>query len=296
MVAVGCGTSGGATTSSSGAPTTAAPASSTTAATASSTTAAGGSSTSAGKGDLVLASTTSTKDSGLFDALIPAFNKAFPQYNVKVVAVGSGEALKLGQTGDADVLLVHSPAAEEDFMKQGFGVERKAVMYNDFIIVGPASDPAKIKGMKTAVEAFTAIAKAQAPYFTRGVNSGTDAKEAAIWKSANITPSGSWYQKTGQGMGETLTITDQKSGYTLSDRATYLAKKASLQLEVLVEGDKVLFNQYHVITCKGAKNAQGAKDFMTWIVSPNVQQNVIAPFGKDKFGRPLFIPNADSAT
>jgi tungstate transport system substrate-binding protein len=248
--------------------------------------------TTVAKSNLVLASTTSTQDSGLFDVLIPAFNVVYPQYVVKVVAVGSGEALKLGETGDADVLLVHSPAAEQTFMDNGFGVERKAVMYNDFIIVGPPGDPAKIKGTTSAADAFAAIAKAQATFFTRGDNSGTNAKELTIWKAANITPSGAWYQTTGQGMGETLTITDQKNGYTLSDRATYLAKKSALQLEILVEGDKALFNQYHVITVKAATNMQGAVDFMNWITSDPAQNEVIATFGADKFGQPLFVPNA----
>jgi len=248
--------------------------------------------TSVVQSDLVLASTTSTQDSGLFDTLIPAFNAVYPQYTVKVVAVGSGEALKLGETGDADVLLVHSPAAEKIFMDNGFGLERKAVMYNDFIIVGPAADPAKIKGMTVAADAFAAIAKAEATFFSRGDDSGTNAKEKTIWKAANVTPSGAWYQTTGQGMGETLTITDQKGGYTLADRATYLSKKASLQLEILVEGDKALYNQYHVITVKAAKNGQGGIDFMNWIASDSVQKDLIATFGADKFGQPLFVPNA----
>lgn len=245
-----------------------------------------------GASTLILASTTSTQDSGLFDVLIPAFTRAFPQYTVKVIAVGSGEALKLGETGDADVLLVHSPASEKTFMEQGYGVERKAVMYNDFIIVGPPSDPAKIKGMTNAPQAFVAIADAKATFFTRGDDSGTNAKEKALWKAAGVAPSGGWYQTTGQGMGETLTIADQKGGYTLSDRATYLSKRDSLTLEILVEGDEALRNQYHVITVKNGKNLQGANDFMNWIVSPDVQQNIIALFGKDRFGQSLFIPNA----
>ena len=232
------------------------------------------------------------EDSGLFDVLIPAFSKAYPQYNVKVVAVGSGQALTLGQNGDADVLLVHSPAAELTFMSKGYGIDRKAVMYNDFIIVGPASDPAKIKGLTSATEAFAKIAAAKALFFTRGDASGTNAAELALWKAAKITPSGSWYVKTGQGMGQTLTITDQKGGYTLSDRATYLADKSSLRLQILVQGDKALFNQYHVITCKKAKNLQGANDFMNWIVSPDVQTNVIGTYGVAKYGQQLFIPNA----
>jgi tungstate transport system substrate-binding protein len=248
--------------------------------------------TTVAKSDLILASTTSTQDSGLFDVLIPAFNEAYPQYVVKVVAVGSGEALKLGETGDADVLLVHSPAAEKTFMDNGFGVDRKAVMYNDFIIVGPAADPAKIKGMTDAAAALAAIAEAKATFFTRGDDSGTHNKEKALWKTAGITPEGDWYQTTGQGMGDTLTIADQSSGYTLSDRATYLTKKTALALAILVEGDKALFNQYHVITCKAATNVQGANDFMNWIVSESAQQDIIAAYGAEKFGQPLFVPNA----
>jgi tungstate transport system substrate-binding protein len=287
VFAAGCGT-GEETTTTAAPGTTEAP--STTE--APTTTAAPSTSTSAAQSDLILASTTSTQDSGLFDVLIPAFNEVYPQYTVKVVAVGSGEALKLGETGDADVLLVHSPASEKTFMDNGFGVDRKAVMYNDFIIVGPAGDAAKIKGMTDAAAAFTAIANSKAAFFTRGDDSGTHAKEKTIWKAADLTPSGDWYQTTGQGMGETLTITDQKSGYTLSDRATYLSKKSALQLEILVEGDKALFNQYHVITVKAAKNGQGGNDFMNWIVSADAQQNIIGPFGKDTFGQSLFIPNA----
>ena len=265
--------------------------------TAAPTTTAGPATTAAaGQTSLILASTTSTQDSGLFDVLIPAFKAAYPQYDIKVVAVGSGEALKLGQTGDADVLLVHSPAAEQTFMDGGFGVDRKAVMYNDFVIVGPTADPAGIKGMTVAADAFKKISDSKALFYSRNDQSGTNTKELAIWKSATITPAGDWYQSTGQGMGETLTIADQKGGYTLTDRATWLAKKDSLKnLALLVEGDKALFNQYHVITCKAAKNVQGANDFMNWIVSADVQQNVIAKFGTDKYGQALFIPNAGSA-
>jgi tungstate transport system substrate-binding protein len=242
--------------------------------------------------ELILATTTSTQDSGLLDVLVPAFNEVYPQYTVKIIAVGSGEALKMGESGDADVLLVHSPAAEKTFMENGFGVERKAVMYNDFIVVGPAADPAKIKGMTDAAAAFTAISEAKATFFTRGDDSGTYTKEMSIWKAAGITPEGDWYQSTGQGMGDTLTIADQSGGYTLSDRATYLTKKASLVLELLVEGDKVLFNQYHVITVKDAVNAQGAADFMNWIVSDPVQKDLIATYGVEKYGQALFVPNA----
>jgi tungstate transport system substrate-binding protein len=286
MFVVGCGEEQATTTS---APqTTAAP--STTDAPV--TTVAPQTTTTVAKSELILATTTSTQDSGLLDVLVPAFNKVYPQYTVKVIAVGSGEALKMGETGDADVLLVHSPASEKTFMEKGFGIERKAVMYNDFIIVGPAADAAKIKGMTVAADAFKAIAAAKATFFTRGDDSGTHTKELSIWKAAGITPTGDWYQTTGQGMGETLTIADQSGGYTLSDRATYLSKKASLALEILVEGDKALFNQYHVITVKAAANAQGAVDFARWIISDSVQKDLIAPFGADKFGQPLFVPNA----
>ncbi len=244
------------------------------------------------KSDLLLASTTSTQDSGLFDVLIPAFETAYPQYVVKVTAVGSGEALKLGENKDADVLLVHSPAAEKTFMEDGFGTERKDVMYNDFIIVGPADDPAGIKSLTSATEAFTKISSTQSLFYSRADKSGTHSKELAIWKAASIEPAGDWYQSTGQGMGETLKIANEKLGYTLADRATYLSAKEGLDLEILVEGDKVLYNQYGVIVVAGAKNEQGAKDFLTWITSAEGQE-VIAGFGVEKFGQALFTPNAE---
>jgi tungstate transport system substrate-binding protein len=244
--------------------------------------------------ELILASTTSTQDSGLFEVLIPAFEAEYP-YTVKVIAVGSGEAIEMGKTGDADVLLVHSVKAETAFMDEGFGIERKPVMYNDYIIVGPAADPAGIRGMTVVADAFAKIAGAEAPFFTRGDDSGTHTNELAIWEKAGITPEGEWYQSTGQGMGETLTIADQRSGYTLSDRATYLNKKDSLALAILMEGDSMMFNPYHVITVKDAVNAQGAADFMTWICSDSVQKDLIAPFGVDEFGLPPFFPNAGAA-
>ena len=287
LFVVACGGEGETTTTAAAeTTTTAAEETTTTAAEETTTTAA------AEASDLILASTTSTQDSGLFDVLIPAFNKVYPQYTVKVIAVGSGEALKLGEGGDADVLLVHSPAAEETFMKDGFGIERKAVMYNDFIIVGPASDPAKIKGGTDATAALKAISAAQALFFTRGDKSGTHTKELSLWKKAEIEPAGDWYQTTGQGMGDTLTIADQQSGYTLSDRATYLTKLDSLALEILVEGDTALFNQYHVITCAKGVNMQGASDFLNWVITDEAQDSVIGTFGVEKFGQPLFVPNA----
>lgn len=241
--------------------------------------------------DMVLASTTSTQDSGLFDVLIPAFEKDNPQYKVKVVAVGSGEALKLGETKDADVLLVHSPAAEVAFIKAGFGVERKDVMYNDFLIVGSASDPAKIKGMPVAADALKAIAAAKATMITRADKSGTATKEATLWKAAGVTPSGAWYQTTGQGMGESLKVASEKKAYILTDRATYLNLKGTLDLVPLVEGDKALNNQYGVIVVTGAKNEAGGQAFFDWILS-SAGQEVVKTYGVEKYGQPLFIPNA----
>lgn len=245
---------------------------------------------------LILATTTSTQDTGLLDVLIPAFNKKFPQYQVKTIAVGSGEAIAMGAKGDADVLLVHSKDDEEKFMAAGNGSSRKAVMHNDFVIVGPKSDPAKIKGKTSAIEAFKAIAAAKATFITRGDKSGTEKKELKIWDKAGIKPASSWYVSTGQGMGETLRIADQKGGYTLTDRGTWLATKASLpNLELLVEGDKDLQNFYHVIVVSKQKfpkiNEAGAVAFSDFVTSPEGQK-IIAEFGKAKYGRALFVPDA----
>lgn len=246
---------------------------------------------------LILATTTSTQDSGLLDTLIPLFEQQ-EGYQVKVVAVGSGQAMQMGQEGNADVLLVHSPAAEKDFMAQQYGKERLLVMHNDFIIVGPTSDPAKIKGDTSAVDAFKKIAAAQSPFISRGDKSGTNAKELALWKSAGMDPAttkAAWYVQTGQGMGATLTVASEKEAYTLTDRATYLANKANLKLDILVEGDNSLLNVYHVITVNPGKwpkvNYEGSKAFAEWIVSPDTQ-SVISKFGLDKYGQALFIPDA----
>jgi tungstate transport system substrate-binding protein len=244
--------------------------------------------------DMILATTTSTQDSGLLDVLVPAFQDE-SGYVVKVVAVGSGEALKMGEQGNADVLLVHSPAAEMTYMEAGNGSERTLVMHNDFIIVGPESDPAGIKGTATAAEAFTKIAEAQAPFISRGDDSGTNKAEQAIWKKAGITPEGDWYQESGQGMGATLKIASEKAAYTLSDRATYLANKDTLALVILVEGDASLLNVYHVIIVNPEKypklNTEGAKAFAAFLVSKK-GQDMISKFGVEKFGQPLFTPDA----
>jgi len=247
------------------------------------------------KGDVIIATTTSTQDSGLLDVLLPVFEKR-TGWTPKPVAVGSGQAIQMGRDGNADVLLVHSPAAELQFMDQGYGKDRLLVMHNDFIIVGPASDPAGVKGAKTAIDAMTAIASKGATFISRGDASGTNALELTLWKQANIDPKGKgWYQESGQGMGATLQIADQKDAYTISDRATYLALKPNLKLQILNEGDKAYFNVYHVITLNTEKNpkinATGGQAFADFMVSKEAQ-DIIAAFGKDKYGQSLFVPDA----
>jgi tungstate transport system substrate-binding protein len=246
---------------------------------------------------MILATTSSTQDSGLLDVLIPDF-EAKTGFTVKVVAVGSGAAMTLGQQGNADVLLVHSPAAEKTFMDGGYGSDRRLVMHNDFIIVGPSSDPAGIKAATSAVDSFQKIAAASAQFVSRGDKSGTNAAELNIWKSAKIDPAGtkaSWYIQSGTTMGATLTIASQKDAYTLSDRATYLANKANLSLEILYQGDKVLLNVYHVIIVNHDKwpntNLDGATAFANYMISPETQ-TLIGGFGMDKYGQQLFIPDA----
>ena len=249
--------------------------------------------------DVILASTTSTQDSGLFDVLIPAFEKDNPTYKIKVVAVGSGAALTLGQKKDADVLLVHSPAAELTFVAAGYGTDRKPVMYNDFLLVGPTSDPAKIKDTTSAVAAFVKIAKAKATFVTRADNSGTYTKELSIWASGTIEPTSSvdpWYLSTGAAMGVSLGIANEKRGYILVDRATWLTNKdKNPGLAVMVEGDKKLFNAYHVILIPGARNPAGAKAFEDWIVGPAGQKG-IGEFGVAKYGQQIFVPNAGASS
>lgn len=249
----------------------------------------------ANKGTLILATTTSTQDSGLLDVLVPMFEKE-SGYTVQTVAVGTGEALKMGEDGNADVLLVHAPASEVTFMQGGNGQDRMLVMHNDFIIVGPASDPAGIKGL-SPVEALKAIHAAGAPFVTRGDDSGTHKKELSLWAKTGVDPKGAaWYIETGQGMGASLTVASEKEAYILTDRATYLANQANLRLEILLEGDNSLLNVYHVITVNPEKypklNYQGALAFAKFMTSASTQ-SVIASFGLDKYGQPLFYPDAD---
>ncbi len=244
--------------------------------------------------ELILATTTSTQDSGLLDVLIPLFEKE-TGYTVKVIAVGTGAALRMGERGDADVLLVHAPEAEEAFMAAGHGLEREYVMYNDFVIVGPPDDPAGIRGMEDASAAMKRIAESQTLWISRGDDSGTHKKEKSLWKEAGIDPtplaSQPWYQESGQGMGATLRIASEKGGYTLSDRATYLNLQHTLHLDILVEGDPRLYNVYHVIVVNPEKhpnvNVEGARAFADFMTSPQVQ-DIIRSYGVDRFGQPLF--------
>jgi tungstate transport system substrate-binding protein len=248
-----------------------------------------------GNPDLILATTTSTQDSGLLDALIPLF-EADSGYIVKVVAVGTGEALKLGEQGNADVLLVHAPSSEELFMQNGFGSDRRLVMHNDFIIVGPGTDPAGILGLNPT-QALSSIASTQLSFVSRGDDSGTHKKELALWNGAGIDPTGQpWYLETGQGMGATLTIASETGSYVLTDRATYLANQENLSLVILSEGDNSLLNIYHVIVVNpdlwSAVNNEGAIAFADFITSKSAQK-LIGEFGVSEYGQPLFIPDAD---
>jgi tungstate transport system substrate-binding protein len=245
--------------------------------------------------NIILATTTSTQDTGLLDVLIPIFEKE-TGYFVKTIAVGSGQAIAMGQKGEADVLLVHSPDAEKKFVADGFGVNRQLVMHNDFIIVGPAADPAKIKGTKSSAEALKLIANANALFMSRGDNSGTHVKEKTLWKKADINPVGQkWYQETGSGMGQTLNVAAEKKSYTLTDRGTYLSLKKNLGLDILVESDSALLNIYHVIEVNADKwpkvNIAGAKAFADFMISKKTQ-NIIKTFGIDKYGTSLFFPDA----
>jgi tungstate transport system substrate-binding protein len=246
-------------------------------------------------GEIILATTTSTQDSGLLEVILPNF-EAQTGIAVKVVAVGTGKAMEMGKAGEADVLLVHARSQEDQFIKDGYGVERFDVMYNDFVVLGPKEDPAKVKttAAADAAKAFTAIAAVPSTFVSRDDKSGTHTKELAIWKTANITPAGDWYLKTGTGMGETLTVTNEKLGYTLADRATYANMKDTMaNLEIVCEGDEMLSNPYGVIavspTINDQINAEGAQAFVDWIISPETQELIGA---YEINGDPLFTPNA----
>lgn len=260
---------------------------------------------------LTLATTTSTADSGLLDYILPPFEKE-NNVKVRVIAVGSGQAIRLGERGDVDIILVHDPEREEKFINDGYGTNRQPVMYNDFVIAGPAADPAKIRGMKDAAQAFTKLAQTEGVIFvSRGDESGTHTKEKAIWRKAGIVPMPAeqryqWagksktgelrgrYQSLGQGMGETLNVANEKQAYTLSDRGTFLFQKG-LRLIILVEGDEMLFNPYSIIAVNPQKHFHVKYDLAVKLINYLVAyetQKRIANFGKDKYGQSLFLPNS----
>jgi len=244
--------------------------------------------------NLILSTTTSTQDSGLLDVLIPMFEKQ-TGYSVKTVSVGTGQALALAAKGDADVALVHAPSLEKQYVADGKLLNRRLVMYNDFVIIGPKEDPAKVKSAKTALAALKQIEQTQSRFVSRGDNSGTHNLEKALWKEAGITPKGDWYIEAGQGMGATLGIANERNAYTITDRGTLLALGNRVNLPILVEGDKALLNIYSVMEVNPANgpriNTAGAKAFADFLVAPQTQ-NVIKNFGVEKFGQSLFFPVA----
>jgi len=243
---------------------------------------------------VILSTTTSTQDSGLLDVLVPLFEKQ-TGYTVKTISVGTGQALALAAKGEADVCLVHAPDSEKKYVADGLLLNRRLVMHNDFLIVGPAGDPAKIKGMPSAVDAMRRIVEAKATFVSRGDNSGTHQLEKKLWQEAKIEPAGAWYLQSGQGMGATLSIASEKQGYTLTDRATFLAFSKRVELVPLVERDRILLNIYSVMEPNAAKfprvNAAGGKAFADFMVAKETQE-VIRTYGVDKFGEPLFFPDA----
>ncbi len=240
-----------------------------------------------------LATTTSTDNSGLLEALLPPFEKRFG-VQVDVIAVGTGKALKLGENGDVDAVLVHAREAEDRFVADGFGVNRRDVMYNDFVLAGPRTDPAGISGLPDVVAALIAISAKGAPFLSRGDDSGTHKKEKALWKAAGITPDGSWYLESGQGMGPTLLIADEKRGYTLTDRGTFLAYRGRVELVVLSEGDRRLFNPYGIIAVDPARHPHAryvlAMALIGWMTSQEGQR-IIADFrvGNETLFHPMAI-------
>lgn len=243
---------------------------------------------------IILSTTTSTQDSGLLDLLVPVFEKQ-SGYIVKTVSVGTGQALALAARGDADVVLVHAPSLEQKYVADGKLLHRRLVMYNDFVIIGPKDDPARVRLSQRAVEALKSIAQAKAVFVSRGDNSGTHNLERSLWKSAGIEPKGAWYLEAGQGMGETLGIANERNGYTITDRGTYLALSKRVSLPILVEGDRALLNIYSVLEVNPANgpriNAIGGKAFADFMIAPQTQ-SLIRNFGVEKFGQSLFVPVA----
>ena len=244
--------------------------------------------------NIILSTTTSTQDSGLLDVLVPLFEKQ-TGYSVKTVSVGTGQALALAAKGDADVVLVHAPDLEKKYVAEGKLLNRRLVMYNDFVIIGPKDDRAKVRSIKSAASALKAIAQAKVNFVSRGDNSGTHLLEKSLWKAAGIEPKGGWYIETGQGMDATLGVANERSAYTITDRGTYLAYGKRISLPVLVEADRALLNIYSVMEVNPANgpriNSEGGKAFADFMIAPQTQ-NVIRTFGVEKFGQSLFVPVA----
>ena len=244
--------------------------------------------------NIILSTTTSTQDSGLLEVLIPLFEKQ-TGYSVKTISVGTGQAVTLAAKGDADVVLVHAPSLEKKYVADGKLLNRRLVMYNDFVIIGPKDDPAKIKPVKTALAALKLIEQSESRFVSRGDNSGTHNLEKSLWKQAGIEPKGAWYIEAGQGMGATLGIANERNAYTITDRGTYLALRKRVNLPILMEGDKLLLNIYSVMEVNPANgprvNTTGGKAFADFMVAPQTQ-SVIKSFGVEKFGQPLFVPVA----
>lgn len=241
---------------------------------------------------LKMSTTTSTENSGLLGVLLPPFEKRF-NVRVDVIPVGTGKALQLGKNGDVDIVFVHARKAEDQFVDEGYGVNRRDVMYNDFIVLGPKNDPSGVKGVKSAVDAFAKISKGNVPFFSRGDNSGTHKKEKAIWEKAGIAPAGKWYLETGRGMGDTIVTANEKLGYTIADRGTYLAFKDKIDLEIVYQGDNILYNPYGIIAVNPGKypntNYVMAMAFIGWVTSSEGQK-IIREY--KKFGEVLFKPLA----
>jgi tungstate transport system substrate-binding protein len=243
---------------------------------------------------VILSTTTSTQDSGLLDVLVPLFEQK-TGYTVKTIAVGTGQALALAARGEADVVLAHAPALEKKYVADGKMLDRRLVMYNDFVIIGPADDPAKIKGLTKAADAMKVIAATGSRFVSRGDNSGTHVLEKTLWKLAGVEPRGAWYIEAGQGMGATLGIADDRKAYTLTDRGTFLAFQRRVRLPILLEGDRPLLNIYSVMQVNPSNgprvNTAGGAAFADFMVSADTQK-IIKTFGVDKYGRPLFVPVA----
>lgn len=243
---------------------------------------------------VILSTTTSTQDSGLLDVLVPMFERQ-SGYTVKTIAVGTGQALALGARGEADVVLAHAAELEKKYVAEGTMLNRRLVMYNDFVVIGPAEDPAKIKGMTSAAQAMKAIAQTGARFVSRGDNSGTHILEKSLWKLAGVEPAAGWYTESGQGMGATLALADDRNAYTLTDRGTYLAFQKRVRLPILLQGDKPLLNVYSVMEVNPSNgprvNAGGGKAFADFMVASETQK-IIKTFGVDKYGQSLFVPIA----